>query len=110
MVRPNAGISKQDAAVTTRFTHVRRLFLSAAGLWLLSALAGCVCDPGGATCRGFPPTEHHRCAERVIPCDPSQGYCPTCWYSSEGCMAGRAWASEADFSPKPTVPAGAKLN
>jgi hypothetical protein len=96
--------------VTTRFTHVRRLLLLAAGLWLLGTSAGCVMDPGGATCEGFPPTKHHYKAQRVIPCGPSQGYCPTCWHTSQECwMAGRAWDLETDPIPGTTASAGPKL-
>jgi hypothetical protein len=80
----------------------RRLSLLAGGLWLLAAAAGCTMSPAGPTSLGFPNSEHHCKAKRVVPCDITQGYRPTCWHPWEdGAMAVRACDLEMDFPPAP---------
>lgn len=78
------------------------LSLVAMGLGLLGIAPGCVMTPAGPTTSGFPPSRHHH-AQRVIPCDPSQGFHATCWSPwQDGDMAARAWDFECD--PQSVLP------
>jgi hypothetical protein len=93
-------------AMRTPGTRVgKTLPLLVAGLGLLWTASGCVNTPAGPTCMGFSPSYHHRYAQRVIPCDPSQGYRTTCWHDwQDGNMADRA----GDLGPDPAAGAAGK--